>query len=106
MDKQPSNESINQIKDAQVEEQLNTSDSNMSVSVPIDVNYSIKQFGFKQQLYYDLLVQFEKTTLIKYMKHVKNSIERKNYSSLFQEINILKGATSYIAASHLHYTCL
>lgn len=77
----------------------------MSIDGPIDVDSALKTLGFELKGYFSLLMMFEDSTLLKSLANANEALNKENYDDLKHHIHSLKGASSYIAASHLHYSC-
>ena len=78
---------------------------NFCIDTPIDMSYANENMGFPMPKFLDFLIKFEDTTMMSLLQQIKEAVEQRDFTTLKSVVHQMKGASSYIAASHIHYTC-
>ena len=79
--------------------------TDLDVTTPIDLKKGIEVLGGDQESYYEMLGSLEEMSVIDCMKRMVKEYDAKNYPEIKAQAHSLKGASSYIGASRLHYMC-
>lgn len=56
-------------------------------------------------MFYMMLAKFEEMSLMDCLKNIANAVDNKDYEKMKSAAHSLKGASGYIGASRLHYSC-
>jgi len=56
-------------------------------------------------MFYMMLEKFEDMSLMECMTRIAKDVENKDFKEMKNDAHSLKGASGYIAASHIHYAC-
>lgn len=76
-----------------------------SLDLPIDVKKAIEALGGEQKIFYSMLAKIESMSLNPSMVQMAAALDEKDYEQVKNKAHSLKGASGYIGASIVHYTC-
>ena len=78
---------------------------NLSVDTPIDVPRAIELLGNQTKIFYQMLGKLEKLSLLPALTDIAGAIDDRDFAKYKSKVHSLKGASGYIGASNLHYSC-
>ena len=73
----------------------------LDLSTPIDHTKAIENLGGDPVMYFMLLEQLEKMSLIKDIKEVSEAVDRKDFEAMKNSAHSLKSAAGYVGAGRL-----
>lgn len=77
----------------------------LSADMPIDVQRAIELLGNQEKIFYQMLGKLEKLSLNPAMIDIAEAINEQDFNKYKTKVHSLKGASGYIGASNLHYSC-
>ena len=77
----------------------------LSVDTPIDVPRAIELLGNQAKIFYQMLGKLEKLSLTPALTDIAQAINDRDFNKYKSKAHSLKGASGYIGASNLHYSC-
>ena len=77
----------------------------LSVDTPIDVPRAIELLGNQTKIFYQMLGKLEKLSLNPALTDISTAIDERDFAKYKNKVHSLKGASGYIGASNLHYSC-
>ena len=77
----------------------------LSVEKPIDVAKAIVLLGNQTKIFYQMLGKLEQLSLNPSLESLAQVVEERDYPKMKSKAHSLKGASGYIGASCLHYSC-
>ena len=77
----------------------------LSVDTPIDVPRAIELLGNQAKIFYQMLGKLEKLSLNPALTDISQAINERDFAKYKNKVHSLKGASGYIGASNLHYSC-
>ena len=77
----------------------------LSADMPIDAQRAIDLLGNQEKIFYQMLGKLEKLSLIPAMTDIAEAINEQDYDKYKTKVHSLKGASGYIGACNLHYSC-
>ena len=77
----------------------------MSSDSPIDIQFAVNNLGGQEAIFYSMLEKLEDFALTNTMKEMIIPFETMNYQKMKELAHSLKGSSSYVGASRIHYTC-
>ena len=77
----------------------------LSIDMPIDVQKAIILLGNQTKIFYQMLGKLEMLSLNPSLEALAQAVEERDYSKMKSKAHSLKGASGYIGASCLHYSC-
>ena len=77
----------------------------VSIALPIDVPKAIEQSSGRKDVFIKMLEKLEDMALIPNLKEIAAAVEAKDYLALKNKAHMLKGASGYVAAGPVHYSC-
>ena len=77
----------------------------LSIDKPIDVARAIVLLGNQTKIFYQMLGKLEVLSLNPVLEALAQAVEEKDYPKMKSKAHSLKGASGYIGASCLHYSC-
>lgn len=77
----------------------------LSVQFPIDTKKAIEALGGEKTIFYSMLGKFETMSLLSTMEELRDAVNELDYSKIKNKAHSLKGASGYIGAAGIHYSC-
>ena len=77
----------------------------LSVDTPIDVPRAIELLGDQTKIFYNMLSKLEKLSLLPTLTDTAQAIDDRDFAKYKNKVHSLKGASGYVGASNLHYSC-
>ena len=77
----------------------------LSIDTPIDVPRAIELLGNQAKIFYQMLGKLEKLSLTPALTDIAQAINDRDFNKYKSKAHSLKGASGYIGASNLHYSC-
>ena len=72
---------------------------------PIDMQKAVQLLGGNTRLFYNMLGKLESMSLVPSMKGIADAMVAEDYLDMKAKAHSLKGASGYIGASNVHYSC-
>ena len=77
----------------------------LSTKHPIDIDKAIAQLGGERQIFYSMLGKFESMSLLSSLEELRDAVNERDYAKIKCKAHSLKGASGYIGAGAIHYSC-
>lgn len=77
----------------------------MSLKYPLDPQKAIESLGGSESIYYSMLSKFEPMSLISSLEDMAKAVNEKDPAQVKGKAHSLKGASGYIGAGGVHYSC-
>ena len=78
---------------------------NLSTQYPIDTQMAINALGGETKIYFQMLDKFEPLSLIPTLEDLRDAVNEKDYTKIKNKAHSLKGASGYVGAGGIHYSC-
>ena len=72
---------------------------------PLDTEKAIASLGGEHRIYYNMLGKFEPMSLLSSLEELRDAVNDKDYAKIKSKAHSLKGASGYIGAGGIHYSC-
>ena len=73
--------------------------------VAIDVNKAIELLGGHRKIFYQMLGRLEELSLEPALLSIAETVDDRDFAKMKSKAHSLKGASGYIGATNLHYSC-
>lgn len=77
----------------------------LSIKNPIDVTKAIELLGGEASIFYNMLGRLETISLLPTLKDLAIAFDKKDFAQIKNKAHALKGASGYVGASRVHYSC-
>lgn len=78
---------------------------NLSTKFPIDTSSAISALGGEASIYYNMLGKFEPMSLLVTLEELADAMNEQDFTKIKNKAHSLKGASGYIGAAGIHYSC-
>lgn len=79
--------------------------TDLSIKTPIDKTKAIQLLGGSEANFFNFLSKLEPLSLMPMMAAIKDAVEAKDFYTYKEKAHSLKGASGYVGASHIMYSC-
>ena len=77
----------------------------LSPDTPIDIKRAIDRLGNEEKIFYKMLGKLENLSLTPTMTDIAKAINERDFNEYKTKVHGLKGASGYIGAENIHYSC-
>ena len=79
--------------------------TDLNTDTPIDIEAAVSGLGGDPSIFYMMLGNFEKMTLLDHINKMKDAYDNDDHSNFKEYAHSIKGSSGYIGASRLYYAC-